>query len=511
MRVASYCLDVTTPAFYRDGKHEAQERNLFAKLKTSDYDVVCVPAEFIVNNATLYRLWLEESMGGVGRIPIGKRVRFIAVEDAHLASYWKRGMGYSRPAWQGLHKLRRYFDEDKSPIMAISGSMTATAVYNAKHALRLQSSYVHINLPIGRNNVFLSVLKMTGKPEKRLNLKFVMTKMDGKPALKREEVPRAIIFEDDSLAAADAAKQLELLAAKEYGIRRKPDLDRPAHGIPVAAAFHPLLDVDTREWILRHWKAGTIRIIVASETIGLDLGAGDLQIDRAISFGCLSRNGVPLTFDAFVHRLFGFAALADQKAQGLGGAYAPAWMFNKSLPSSTDEEAHLIGSDGETITMAPDVHAMISGHQLLSHPVIPVAGPAAEESVAYWDSDEKPHPEDRDVVIAALRRMRTRCFYEQIRSENPKTTQTPLDVLPDARLIAAANRYRPGMSTSELGMELGPSEAVQPYDLEVVRQEVDHIILAQQAARGEDDDEDEWDEEGSSNGGTDIGSVLSVD
>lgn len=170
------------------------------------------------------------------------------IDEAHCISQW--GSNF-RPAYLLLKRIRTYVSPG-TPIAALSATLAPKAFADVEECLLINAVRAfYLNLGNNRPNIKLRMKLMSGSDdygalEQELNLANVHHP---------DEIPKTIIFMQERRDAQDLWRYLR----NHINSTLWPSID----------FVHALRTNAAREWVLRRFREGEVRILIATECVAM--------------------------------------------------------------------------------------------------------------------------------------------------------------------------------------------------------------------------------------------------
>ncbi|KAJ8489590.1 hypothetical protein ONZ45_g13521 [Pleurotus djamor] len=188
------------------------------------------------------------------------KIAYFVVDEAHCISQWGDEF---RPVYANLGTLRALVPV-RVPVLAVSATMPKPVLAQIRRTLHIseENSY-HIHLGTDRHNIAWSVKNMSGGKKDIESLNFLIPSEMTDGTLPSQNLPHSLVFFDEINVAIDA-----LLHLRE----RLPDKDR--HLIQV---YHSRRSRRSKRKVLRRFRSGRIRILLATEAAGMGCDIPDIE------------------------------------------------------------------------------------------------------------------------------------------------------------------------------------------------------------------------------------------
>ncbi|KAK7027844.1 bloom syndrome [Favolaschia claudopus] len=234
---------------------DTYSRELQKDLDDQTLNAIFTSPEMCLEHESL-RKWLQEPASG-------KRILGTIIDEAHCLSQWG---GDFRPHYALLDKLRSILPAE-SPILAASATMSPSALADLCTSLHVDFDEAFVlNLGNDRPNITLSVAPIKGAKD----YDSVFTHLP-KPSEVHcpGDLPKTTLF-------TNAVKKTQILASR---IRRHyPNLPKGS-----IEFLHAYRTPKAKRRVMRDFRKGKIRILVATEAAGM--GADIPDIELIIQFG----------------------------------------------------------------------------------------------------------------------------------------------------------------------------------------------------------------------------------
>ncbi|CAK5270381.1 unnamed protein product [Mycena citricolor] len=203
-----------------------------------------------------FRKWLQSEA-------TGQRVLGTVVDEAHCISQWG---GAFRPDYSVLDKLRTIVPAGK-PITALSATLNPNALKELVDGLNFDIDDTFFwNLGNDRPNITSSVVQMKSSKDYKAAANLLP---DVTAVSTLKDVPKAIIF-------TDAIRKTQIICNRVR--KRYPQLEKTS-----VAFLHAHRTVRAKRRIMEEFRAGNIKILVATEAAGM--GADIPDIELIVQFG----------------------------------------------------------------------------------------------------------------------------------------------------------------------------------------------------------------------------------
>jgi ATP-dependent DNA helicase RecQ len=173
----------------------------------------------------------------------GASVGLFVVDEAHCVSQWGHDF---RPDYFRLADAARLLDA--RAVLASTATATPRVASDVAQRLRLRAP-IHVATGFDRPNIAFSVVRPSGHEKRLLVIE----------ALRRPDALPAIVYTGTRAGSEELASELREALGEE------------------AAAYHAGLDRERRATVQRHFLAGDVRIICATNAFGMGVDKADVR------------------------------------------------------------------------------------------------------------------------------------------------------------------------------------------------------------------------------------------
>ncbi len=186
------------------------------------------------------------------------RVKCAVMDEAHCIVYWGKSF---RKDFDDLGKLRSFMTMN-TPFLIASATFSPTILDETLNKLEFnRNKMFKLNLGNDRANITPIVCELPGKGDDFKALEFVT-----RPAHEGRELDRTIIYVNERDTAKDICEHLWEVLPPEY------------HG--QVDFIHSLRDPLTKQRVMRLFREGVIKVLIATEVAGM------VRLHHSIKIGC---------------------------------------------------------------------------------------------------------------------------------------------------------------------------------------------------------------------------------
>jgi superfamily II DNA helicase RecQ len=269
------------------------------------------------------------------------RIAFFAIDEAHCVETW--GSKF-RLAYGKLGEIRIRFR--CIPVIALSATFSNEVFLKVKEVLKMEDGkFLLIKENLDRSNIFFAAKQITGPKDQRLDLNFLTQDKLGTILDNSKKIPQTVVFHDQ----IKDCRVSQLFLDKRL---EAAGMEREIDGIRIVEEFHKDLTDSSKTRLLKDFRIGKIRILVATEAFGL--GIDIPTIERVVIYGIVNRKDHKLSIETIVQRL-GRAGRGGQAAVAIvfynNWCYGPIAVNNNGQnKQSTTQKRKRSGSASSTIS-----------------------------------------------------------------------------------------------------------------------------------------------------------------
>ncbi|TFK90448.1 P-loop containing nucleoside triphosphate hydrolase protein [Polyporus arcularius HHB13444] len=260
---------------------------------------------------TLRTLGLEDSLEG------------FVIDEAHCIVQWG---GEFRPLYAELGALRT-FTPRRRPLAAFSATMAPSVLAKVEETLLINpSTSFYVNLGNDRPNIYQDVVMMQGSKDYAALDRVLPLKDVSRVA----EIPKTLVFTNSRKAAMHVWKHLKEALPSHLAQSNAVDL------------LHAYRRRRARQGVMELFRAGEVRILVATEAAGMGMDIPD--IETVIQFGA------PPSLTTWIQR-------AGRAGRGSGVIARAVLLLEKSvfevIKKRAPDKQKNTGQAGEVVDVAP--------------------------------------------------------------------------------------------------------------------------------------------------------------
>lgn len=178
-----------------------------------------------------------------------KRLRLVAIDEAHCISLWG---GTFRPDYEALGVLRGRFPKHV-PFMVASATLPDHVLDDIRAKLELSKHVRMVRVSNARPNIALSCRTMKHPEDSKADLRFLIPK----DLEKEEDIPITLVYCNQRVKCEDIADSLR---------RWMVDIGIPQR---CAAFYHAKVGEQRKRELEKQLEQGIIRILICTDAVGM--------------------------------------------------------------------------------------------------------------------------------------------------------------------------------------------------------------------------------------------------